>query len=183
MSEEDQSRIREFVAHQEKKEEEKKQEEAQSLIRIKEHAKTIFWSMIMPLVLKTFETGDASFFEQKIDFVDYKKHDYATFVTYLCSIANEAKIRTVEQRDFFSTIATIRFSWYPKEMTNQEEAMKTFVNRFEFAQTSDSTFSVPLGDLEESLALAFVQSRGYKQAHVGFSHGVDQEKMVFISTD
>lgn len=58
--------------------------------------------------------------------------------------------------------------------------MNLFVSRFEFAETKDAPFAVALCNLEEKDALEYVASKGYK-AHVGFSHGVDQERMVFVS--
>ena len=179
MSVEDQFRIREFVAFQEKKVEEEKKAECQRLMKIQEHAETALRSLIMPLILKAFETGGESFLNYKIDFVDYKSYDYASFIMHLCSFAHGAGLRTCASRTSDGAHSTIQFSWHPKEVTEKEE-LQNFESRFEFAQTSDGTFSVPLGDLEESRALDFVKAKGY-QAHVGFSHGIDQEKMVFIS--
>lgn len=180
MSEEEQSRIRAFVAFQDKKNEEEKEAACQRATRIEEHAKETLRSLIMPIVLKAFETGCESFLNYEIDFVDYKSHEYESFVTHLCSFAHGTGLRTGEIRDSDDAHTTIQFSWRPKEVTDQE--LQNFASRFDFAQTSDGTFSVPLGDLEESRALDFVKAKGY-QAHVGFSHGIDQEKMVFISKD
>ena len=135
MSIEDQSRIYAFVAFQKQKVEEEKEALCQRLTKIEEHAETALNSLIMPLILEAFETGE-SFLNYKIDFVDYKSHEYARFVMRLCAVAHGTGLRTCESRASDGVHSTIRFSWHPKKVTDQEEP-KNFASRLKLVIHDD----------------------------------------------
>lgn len=61
-----------------------------------------------------------------------------------------------------------------------DSELEEFMSRFEFAENKDASFSVPLGNLRGDVAIDIAKSKGYN-AHVAFSHGINQERTLFVS--